>query len=59
MNEFCLTFTSGNMFVGSSVGIEESDLATDGVHLAPAGLTKLADRIVADVKVALKDVGRR
>jgi hypothetical protein len=56
MNEFCLTFTSGNMFVGSTVGIVVGDLVTDGVHLAPSGLLKLADRVVADAVIVLKDV---
>ncbi len=56
MNEFCITFTAGNMFVGSTPGItEEGDLSDDGVHLTLAGLDKLANRISADSKIALKD----
>jgi len=57
MRDFSLKFNSGNMFVGTPVEIEDKHLKEDKVHLNESGLEKLAEVIISDAKVALKDVG--
>jgi len=56
MRDFSLKFNSGNMYVGSPIVIEETDLKDDKVHLNEAGLAKLVVAIISDAKTALKDV---
>ncbi len=56
MRNYSLKFNSGNLYVGSPVDIEASDLGDDKVHLNDSGLAKLADMLISDALVALKDV---
>jgi len=56
MREYSEKFTAGNMFVGSPIELDKGDIKDDKVHLNETGLVKLADRLIEDAKIALKDV---
>jgi len=56
MKEFSNKFNAGNMYVGTPIVIETTDLKEDKVHLNDSGLEKLAGALISDALVALKDV---
>ena len=49
-------YSPGTVVFGSATELNETDLKADKVHLLDSGMSKLAETMIADLKICLKDV---